>query len=146
MKPKPKGLSKVAKADNNLNQLLQHAELITALDHQVKQFVGTPTSEHLQVINLRQGVLVVAVDSASWGARFNFSKAALIDSIRACSLPMLATIEVKVNPQMAKIAKKSVTNRNQISHQAAEHINAAAESIGGELGQKLKRLASKASR
>ncbi|GLP97492.1 DUF721 domain-containing protein [Paraferrimonas sedimenticola] len=145
-KLKPKGLENVAKGNNRLHQLLHHAEHISTLDKQVKHFVGNPLSQHLQVMNLRDGVLVVAVESASWHTRLNFVKPALTDWLRTQSLPMLAAIEVKVNPQMAQITKKEPTHSNRISQTAATTICEAAESIGGSLGEKLKRLALKASR
>ncbi|AVV84123.1 hypothetical protein SPWS13_2357 [Shewanella putrefaciens] len=112
----------------------------------MKQIVAGPVAEQLKVANFRQGVLVIETTSAAWAARINFQKPKLLAQLQAETLTILTAIEVKVNPRLALYDAKPKQAHKELSPAAAEHIAALAENISGTLGEKLKRLASLASR
>lgn len=146
MKKPPQDLSQLLHQSGKLPDLAEKAELLLYLDQHVKQMIAGPVAEQLKVANFRQGVLVVETTSAAWAARINFQKPKLLAQLQAETLPILTAIEVKVNPRLAMYDVKPKLAHKEMSAAAAEHINAAAETIGGSLGEKLKRLAAMASR
>ncbi|QSX41173.1 DUF721 domain-containing protein [Shewanella cyperi] len=146
MKKLPQDLSLLLHQAGQLPDLAEKAELLTNLNHAVKQMLSGPVTEQLKVANLRQGILIIETTTAAWAARINFQKSALLARLQAETLPMLTSIEVKVNPGLAMYTPISRNNTNQLSETAAAHINALAEHTEGSLGQKLKRLAALASR
>ncbi|ADN74567.1 protein of unknown function DUF721 [Ferrimonas balearica DSM 9799] len=119
-----------------LAQLHQH--LLAALDPAVRP--------HCAVSNLRGGVLVIGVSSAAWATRLQYQRLELLSELRGKGFPMLTSIEFKVNPQLSRLQAEKPTNTNRLSDKASEHLQQLAENIGGELGEKLKRLAAQAGR
>ena len=146
MKKPPQDLSNLLHLSGKLPELAEKAELLNNLNRYVKQIIGGPAAEQLNVANLRQGVLVIETASAAWAARINFQKPKLLRQLQAETLPMLTAIVVKVNPALAMIKANSQVNHAQLSNESAQHIAALAEHVDGSLGEKLKRLAALASR
>lgn len=146
MKKPPQDLSQLLHLSGKLPNIAEKAELLLYLDQHVKQIVAGPIAEQLKVANFRQGVLVVETTSAAWAARINFQKSKLLAQLQAETLPILTAIEVKVNPRLAMYDAKPKQAHKELSPVAAEHIAALAETVSGTLGEKLKRLASLASR
>ncbi len=146
MKKPPQDLSQLIHQQGQLPSIAEKAELLLHLDHYVKQMITGPVTEQLKVANFRGGILIIETTTAAWAARINFQKPKLLQQLQAETLPMLSTIEVKVNPGLNLSASKPRESHNHISETAASHIQALAEHTEGSLGQKLKRLAALASR
>lgn len=146
MKKSPQDLSHLLHLSGKLPNMVEKAELLNHLNNHVKQMIGGPVADQLKVANLREGVLVMETSSAAWAARINFQKPMLLRQLQAETLPMLTAIEVKVNPSLVKRADKPQIHHRHMSEAAAQHIEALAEHVDGELGLKLKRLAALASR
>ncbi|MCL1142911.1 DUF721 domain-containing protein [Shewanella gaetbuli] len=146
MKKTPQDLSNLLHGSGKLPEIAEKAELLNNLNRHVKQIIDGPATEHLKVANLRQGVLVIETSAAAWAARINFQKPKLLRQLQAETLPMLTTIEVKVNPGLALTNEKSTIGHKHLSTEAAQHIEALANHVEGSLGEKLKRLAALASR
>ena len=146
MKKPPQDLSRLLHQSGTLPAFAEKAELLNQLNNYVKQSLNGPVVEQLKVANLRQGVLVIETTSAAWAARINFQKTKLLQQLKEETLPMLTAIEVKVNPRLAITPSKATTNYAKISPVAAEHLQTLADHVEGSLGEKLKRLASLASR
>ncbi|MBY6187791.1 DUF721 domain-containing protein [Marinobacter hydrocarbonoclasticus] len=123
--------SQIQDKSGTLAQLHQH--LFDILDPSVRP--------HCAVSNLRDGVLVVGVSSAAWATRLQYQRLELLSELRGKGFPMLTSIEFKVNPQLSRLQMQKPTNSNRLSNKASEHLQQLAESIGGDLGEKLKRLA-----
>lgn len=146
MKKLPQHLSQLMHQSGVLPKLTERAELLLYLDKTVKAMLSGPVCSQLTVANFRQNTLVIETSTAAWAARLNFQKAQLLQRLQSEALPMLTAIEVKVNPSLiARETKPNVSHR-QISETAASHLADLAETTGGSLGQKLKRLAALASR
>ena len=146
MKKLPHDLSQLLNVSGKLPEIKEKAELLLRLDQLIKQQLQGPITAQIKVANLRESTLVVEVSSAAWAARLNFQKAQLLLQLQNVALPMLSTIDVKVNPRMFAVASNVEQNHAQLSNTAALHIEALAENIEGSLGHKLKRLAALASR
>ncbi|MCH1920671.1 DciA family protein [Shewanella sp. A3A] len=146
MKKLPQHLSQLMHQSGALPELTERAELLLYLDKTVKAMLSGPVCAQLTVANFRQNTLVIETSTAVWAARLNFQKAHLLQQLQSEALPMLTAIEVKVNPTLiAREVKPNLPHR-QISETTAAHLTDLAESTGGSLGQKLKRLAALASR
>ena len=146
MKKLPQDLSQLFNHSGRLPELKEKAELLLRLDQVVKQQLTGPVVEQIKVANFRQSTLIIEVSSSTWAARLNFQKSNLLLKLQSEALPMLTAIDVKVNPRMRSSAPKSEPSYAQLSVTAASHIEALAEHTEGSLGQKLKRLAARASR
>ncbi len=146
MKKLPQDLSQLLTVSGRLPELKEKAELLLRLDQVVKQQLSDPLVAHIKVANFRQDRLIIEVSSSAWAARLNFQKSHLLLKLQSEALPMLTVIDVKVNPRMQSRTPKSEPSYAQLSVTAASHIEALAEHTEGSLGQKLKRLAARASR
>ncbi|KFZ36302.1 hypothetical protein HR45_16720 [Shewanella mangrovi] len=146
MKKLPQHLSQLVHQSGILPELAERAELLLYLDRTVKGMLSGPVSTQLTVANFRQNILVIETTTAVWAARLNFQKAQLLQQLQSEALPMLTAIEVKVNPTLISRDTKPNPPHRQISETTASHLSDLAETAGGTLGQKLKRLAALASR
>ncbi|MGL4473366.1 MAG: DUF721 domain-containing protein [Shewanella sp.] len=146
MKKLPQDLCQLLHANGQLPEIAEKAELLNQLNNELKQLVSGPVVDQLKVANLRNNVLVLETSAAIWATRINFQKARLLQQLQLHTLPMLTAIEVKVNPGLAVSKAEPKANNRQISETTAHHLDALADQAGGELGQKLKRLAALASR
>lgn len=146
MKKLPQDLSQLLTVSGRLPELKEKAELLLRLDQVVKQMLSDPLIEQIKVANFRHDTLVIEVSSSTWAARLNFQKANLLLKLQSKALPMLTVIDVKVNPRIKSLTLKAEPKYAELSVTAASHIEALAEHTKGSLGQKLKRLAARASR
>ncbi|MBV7315763.1 DUF721 domain-containing protein [Shewanella sp. NIFS-20-20] len=146
MKKLPQDLCQLLHGNGQLPEIAEKAELLNQLDRELKQLISGPVVDQLKVANLRHNVLVLETSAAIWATRINFQKTRLLQQLQQQTLPMLTAIEVKVNPGLAFREVEPQVNRRHISENTAHHLDALAEQAGGELGQKLKRLAALASR
>lgn len=144
MKSKPQDLA--ALMGQRFSQIQDKSGALAKLHQHLLEILDPAVRPHCAVSNLRDGVLVVGVSSAAWATRLQYQRLELLSELRGKGFPMLTSIEFKVNPQLSRLQQQKPTNSNRLSHQASEHLQQLAESIGGDLGEKLKRLAAHAGR
>ncbi|RLV58941.1 DUF721 domain-containing protein [Parashewanella curva] len=146
MKKLPQQLNQLLNNSGSLPELKEKAELILRLNQLLKQHLRGPIAEQVHVVNLRQNTLILETPSAVWATRLNAQKSQILLTIQNEALPMLTGIDVKVNPRLSTYDANPPIKHAKLSQTSASHIEALAESVEGELGQKLKRLAALASR
>ncbi|WP_133408111.1 DUF721 domain-containing protein [Parashewanella tropica] len=146
MKKLPQELNQLLNGSGALPELKEKAELILRLNQLLKQLLQGPIVEQVHVANLRQNTLILETPSAVWATRLNAQKSQILLTIQNEALPMLTGIDVKVNPRLSTHHSKAPIEHAKLSKTSASHIEALAEHVEGELGQKLKRLAALASR
>ncbi|RLR17571.1 DUF721 domain-containing protein [Sodalis-like symbiont of Bactericera trigonica] len=120
----------------------------------------TPLSPWCRVANVRQGVLVLETANASWKMRLRYEQPRLLSALRAQILPSLSSIDIRINPSMARKQELNAQNKDsgqqldrppgekprRLSVQSAASIRHVAERSEGKLKNALERLAELASR
>lgn len=144
MKSKPKDVSQLL--GQRFSQLRSKSGALHQLQQQLMPLLDPAARPHCVISNVRGGTLVVHVSSAAWATRLQYQRLELLSSLRRHGFPMLTTIEFKVNPQLSRIQQEKPTNTNRLSTTAGEHLTQLAEGVGGELGEKLKKLAAHSGR
>lgn len=145
MKKCPQDLRNICQTAS-LPDIVEKAELLNQLERQLKSLLPTSIANHIKIANLRDNTLVIETISAAWASRIKFENKKLLQKMQTEVLPMLTSIEVKVNPRLSKAASTAVETNRTISTKAAEHLEELAQSTSGSLSSKLKRLAALASR
>ena len=139
MKSKPTDVAELM--GQRLRQVQERTESLRQLQQVTADILGNDLKGRYRVANIRNGVMIIETDSGAWATRLQFMKLQLLQQLRQQNFPMLTTIEIKVNPALSRIERPVTQNLNKLSPQAASQIQELAESIGGSLGEKLKKLA-----
>ncbi|WP_232313480.1 DUF721 domain-containing protein [Enterovibrio coralii] len=114
-------------------QVRQRAYALSQLNEQVKALLPPQSAKHCRVANFRDGILILECGSSSWANRLNFDRHVLMSSLRQGTLPSLMTIEIKVNPELAKRdmeyvkASEPKSDKPPVSPMAAEYLKAIAQ-------------------
>ncbi|WP_051326529.1 MULTISPECIES: DUF721 domain-containing protein [Aliagarivorans] len=91
----------------------------------------------------RQGVILIEAPSAAWQNRLKQLRFDLLSRFRQ-ALPGVVSLDIKINPKLNSIKPEAApksTAKQQLSPTAAKHITEVSERVGGELAEKLKKLA-----
>ncbi|MBY5992127.1 DUF721 domain-containing protein [Ferrimonas balearica] len=144
MKSKPQDLADLV--GHRFAQIQDKSGALAQLHQHLMPLIDPAARPHCAIANLRGGVVVIGVSSAAWATRLQYQRLELLSELRSKGFPMLTSIEFKVNPQLSRLEQQKPTNSNRLSPQAGEHLQQLAKDIGGELGEKLKRLAAHAGR
>ncbi len=135
---------------NLLHQTAELRSFVTKIEQleQINQIVTSKLdpslSEHCQVANLRDGILILATTSPAWNHKLRFSSLDLLSSLR--SDPRwsgLKSIEIRVDylPPLDKNDLHRPRTSRHISAASAAVINQTAENITcNKLSDALKRL------
>ncbi|MDD1782269.1 DciA family protein [Enterovibrio sp. ZSDZ35] len=128
-------------------QVRQRAFALSQLNDQVKALLPPHSAKHCRVANFRDGILIIECGSSTWANRLNFDRHVLLSSLRQSTLPSLMTIEIKVNPELAKreveeIKAKEIKEKSSpVSPVAAEYLKAIAQSAPEKIRKKLEAIA-----
>jgi hypothetical protein len=120
--------------------VLQRGQFLHRLNRLVGSLLDHDARLHCQVGNVRDGVLILYVDSTAWASRLHYQSPALLTQLQQRKgLAALRQIEVKVLPGQEKEVKYQ---RVKLSHEAASCLRACADSIAdNDLREALQHLA-----
>ncbi|MEZ8142588.1 MULTISPECIES: DUF721 domain-containing protein [Enterovibrio] len=133
-------------------QVRQRAMVLSQLSQQVKALLPPASAEHCRVANYRDGILVLECGSSSWATRLNYDRHTLMSALRRGTLPSLMTIEIKVNPELARRERAEAEKVEKakewrtVSPAAAEYLKAIAQSAPDNVRKKLEAIAELAER
>ncbi|WP_434358398.1 DciA family protein [Parasalinivibrio latis] len=129
-------------------QIQQRAMAISRLNKALHGCLPGDAANHCRIANFRDGILVIEAESPSWGMRLNFERINLISALRAGPLPSLMSIEVKVNPTVAKpvAREEKQANPRKISDTAAAYLKMVAENAPDKVKERLEAIAALAER
>ncbi|GAA5194305.1 DUF721 domain-containing protein [Ferrimonas gelatinilytica] len=140
MKTKPQDMAKLA--SKRFGQLQRHSGQLDRLREALLPLLDPAMHTQFRIANLRDGKLVLELTSAAWATRLQYQRLDILSQLRQQGFPMLTTIEFKVNPALSRLSQpKKAPASKTLSVNASSHLEALADSIGGELGEKLKKLA-----
>ncbi|WP_303901754.1 DUF721 domain-containing protein [Thiohalomonas denitrificans] len=124
-----------------LGRTIDHARVLIRLEQQVIGCLDAKLASHCRVANVKNGILVLQVDTPAWAGRLRQQAPKLVAQLRETGeFASIEQIRVTVRP----VEHRSVPSRPmaRLSAESAQGIEAAAETIGDEaLSAALRRLA-----
>ncbi|WP_419571934.1 DUF721 domain-containing protein [Rheinheimera sp.] len=130
---------------NSLASSAQHAQLLRQLNTELIRFLQLEQSAFCKISTIKAGRLMILCQSPAWATRLKMQRDAILANFRQKILPELAGIDIEVSPnlqlQYQKPETASPKDMPKISEQAADYLLAAAETMDGQLKEKLQRLA-----
>ncbi len=140
---KPSPITKLLhRANFPAEGVLQRGQFLHRLNRLVGSLLDTDSKLHCQVGNIRDGVLILYVDSTAWASRLRYQSPALLKQLQQRKgLATLRHIEVKVTPKQEKEKKNQAA---ELSDEASSCLSACADSISDQgLREALQRLATR---
>ncbi|MGP4123398.1 MAG: DUF721 domain-containing protein [Sodalis sp. (in: enterobacteria)] len=142
----------------SLLKLQQQAIMLLKLNRAVNALLPAPLRPWCRVANVRQGVMVLETATASWHMRLRYEQPQLLSALRAQILPSLSSIDIRINPGLAKKQEFNAKNNygsqkhywliggkpRHLSVQSAMSIRHVAARSEGKLKNALERLAERA--
>ena len=134
-------------ADSNFNNLQVRAQHLAKLNRVLQTTLEQHQIKQCKIANFRNGTLILETASSVWLNRLNYARLQIIQALRK-ELPGLVSLEVNINPELAKRKSAPVATQTQVkpnprklSQTASDHIMALAETAPDGLKEKLERLA-----
>lgn len=138
-----------------LAQIQQRAVILLKLNRAISTLLPEPLRPWCRVANFRQGIIVLETANASWKMRLYYEQTQLLSELRAQILPSLSSIDIRINPDLARnedLNAQNNDNRQQsrwsvgkklrsLSKQSAESISHVAACSEGKLKNVLEQLA-----
>ena len=114
-------------SDKNLGDILKKSMALVALNRIITEQVDPDLAKHCSVINIHQGRLTIACESAEWLTLLRFESPALLQKLRRIKkLEHIASIRFKIiQREYGKNQKQK--NRTVLSRLSAEHIRTFAD-------------------
>jgi hypothetical protein len=120
--------------------VMQRGQFLHRLNRLLASLLDHDAKLHCQVGNIRDGVLIIYVDSSAWASRMHYQSPALLAQLQQRKgLAALQQIEIRVMPRQQK---EKHHQRATLSLEAASCLRLCADSIAdADLRQALQRLA-----
>lgn len=138
--------------DNGKLNVAQRAIELSKLNQQILALIPGEPARVCRVANYRDGVLVLEAGTAAWAMRLNYERHQLMSVLRQNGLSNLVTIEVKVNPDLAKAPRQETADtqddmvaHRRISPTAASYLSMLSEGAPPKVKAKLEAIARLAS-
>lgn len=100
-----------------LARIQQRAIMLLKLNRAIRTLLPAPLRPWCRVANFRQGVIVLETANASWKMRLHYEQTQLLSTLRAQILPSLSSIDIRINPDLAR-NKDPNTKNNRNSQQS----------------------------
>ncbi len=96
----PKSVGRILRLSSaTLAPLLTRVQLLARLTRTLHSHLPTSLAQHCQVANLKDGVLVIGVDSPAWAARLRYQLPQLLRHIQADDIvPDLTELRMRIQP------------------------------------------------
>ncbi len=79
----PPTAAMISKSNPTLQRLFSKAQQLIGLNHTLQQFLSNlPLQQHCQIVNLRDGCLVIAAENASWCTLLRYQCPTLLTQFR----------------------------------------------------------------
>lgn len=122
--------------------VLQRGQYLHRLNRLLASLLDDDSKVHCQVGNVRDGILIVYVDSTAWASRLRYQAPALLKQLQQRKgLATLQQIDFKVLPRQEKESRKIAA---KMSSEASSCLSACAEAVSDDkLRSALQQLASR---
>lgn len=144
----PQSLDSLFKATPLLT-IQERGLALAKLNRLLANILPEKLSEQCQIINYRQGVLIIGVSSAGWLVRLRYEQEKLRSQLRQNGLLGLSSIQFKVNPALNLNSSvlhcaESNTPQRIMTSESANYLLALADNCSTNLKSRLIKLASHA--
>jgi hypothetical protein len=127
----------------HLSELLKRAQALEKLNAYVKTLLPQPLQAHCQVANLRDGVLVMQVDSSAWASQMRFVQASVLQAWQVESAQIPRPKQIVVHIVSRYQAPPVVPVKPLLSQHNAELLQSTADCLADSaLSHALQKLAS----
>ncbi|AFP85683.1 hypothetical protein A35E_00388 [secondary endosymbiont of Heteropsylla cubana] len=136
---------------NFLLTIPQRGILLLNINRVVHRLLPKQLALRCRVANFREGVLVLETANANWKMLLSYEKPQLFSSLKKQILPSLLSMEIRINPSLAKKQEWNAHNNDGtcpfkikpkcLSKQSAASIRHVAACSEGKLKKILERLA-----
>ena len=89
---------RLGSAEGELGNLVDNLNRINRLSQSLKGVLEQPLVNHCRIAQMRNNVLVLAVDSSEWASRLRFEKLNLLSKLRNNGFPGISSIDIIVQP------------------------------------------------
>ena len=125
-----------------LKRCMHHAQLLNNLSAVVLPLLPKPLARHCQIVNWRNGVLIMGTDSAVWATRLRYLKPKIIHRLqRHPALQSIKDIMIRVQPTPPPFRTKRSFRVEMSPATAGMVFRLAGEINSPELSDALQRLA-----
>jgi hypothetical protein len=133
------------RGDGVLADLAEQSERRDAMNVLLDGFLDRPFRSHVQVACLREGTLVLCVDSPTWGHRIRYLAPGIVDYFRKKGFTGVREVTLSVRHADSWPTPPETKPSPHLPRSAAACLDAAAEQLGeGELSTRLRALARRA--
>ncbi|MBE0509686.1 MAG: DUF721 domain-containing protein [Chromatiales bacterium] len=127
----PRTLNKLIHASGNdtLDRLLLRGKQLLQIEHRVLACLDIEAATHCRLLNLRDGELILGVDSPAWSSRLRYQIPSLLDCARRLEgLAGLKAIQLKLLPK-SEIPLTPPRENMQMSRESALTLQSCAQHI-----------------
>jgi hypothetical protein len=129
---------------SSASRLLTRARALGELDALVHELIPSPLNVHCRVLSVRDGVLVVAADSAVWAARLRYQSTQLVKQLTEATSVTMRTVQVCVRAPDYPAGDRKAPIRQPVSESNSMALKQAAQCVtDAGLKAALLRLASR---
>lgn len=100
IKPIKELLDTFSDEHHSLRAIQEQTRVLSTLGTELASILPPQMRSHIKAANFREGVLVLHVSSAAWKMQLNYLREELISTLRQTALPNLASIDIKINPDL----------------------------------------------
>lgn len=125
---KPSPITELLRCSGSLAEgVLQRGQFLHRLNRLLDSLLDHDLKLHCQVGNIRDGVLIIYVDSTAWASRLHYQSPALLKQLQQRKgLAALRQLQVRVMPRQEKEVKYQEV---RLTNEAASCLHACADSI-----------------
>lgn len=105
---------------SSLSEIINHARMLKNLEQKVLKALPPELQDHIQVINLRQGILMLGSHSASWITRLRHSN--LLGTLRQSpGFHHVRSIKYKIIPKISLDNREKLTFTEEVKHEKIDN-------------------------
>lgn len=141
----PESLTALLK-NTSLLTIKERSEALSKLNELLAKLLPEILNQQCKVVNYRQGVLIIAVSSASWLTRLRYEQETLRSQLRQNGLRGLSSIQFKIDPVLN--SQRTILHspapplyHRRLTQQSAQSLLSLAENCPTSLKKRLIELA-----
>lgn len=124
----------------SLSQIQQRTIMLLNLNRAVNALLPARLRPWCRVANVRQGVMVMDTANATWLMRLRYEQPQLLSALRSRILPSLSSIDIRINPGLARKQECSAQNSDSCQ-QIHQHIKEETKRLSVQSANSIRRVA-----
>jgi len=138
----PISLKRILITKPAMQQLVQQANNLLALNQRLSQLLPVPHAQHYQIAAVEHYTLIILASSSAWAARLRLQQSKIIKGFQ--DIP-IQSISIRVNPEVTSSAQPTRKQPKTMSQQTSKLLIELSETTSDpKLKQALHRLSQRA--